>query len=332
MTDFRLPILIDLGALGLTPFWRTQTSFWTSDACRDTDASLKYSYDRLPMDQASFSLFAEQNVAVTPMTKLSTAGIKATSKQALFATRMMSSERNGQDRPSAASNGDPDKEPTEQGPQSLLRNNDTSEDVTQDLGLPFGPEVPQGPIQASQAILYKKWSVRVRVDKECLAQSFAVEVYLLKDPQATTPDEDDFAGDFSLLPRVAEFGNSNQGILNTGMSLSSLGQSYCTIDVWSECRVALSLRTVPIKKRVDESLMEVRGSALHSVPLLPFHQSYIPVHEYKGTTALSHRRARDQPDPRLAFHPALDRTKPALHFPHARSRTLVAKSKHNELS
>lgn len=116
------------------------------------------------------------------------------------------------------------------------------------------------------------------------------------------------------------------------MSLSSLGQSYCTIDVWSECRVALSLRTVPIKKRVDESLMEVRGSALHSVPLLPFHQSYIPLHEYKGTTALSHRRARDQPDPRLAFHPALDRTKPALHFPHARSRTLVAKSKHNELS
>jgi hypothetical protein len=116
------------------------------------------------------------------------------------------------------------------------------------------------------------------------------------------------------------------------MSLASLGQSYCTIDFWSECRVELSLRTVPIRKRDDESLMEVRGSALHSFPLLPFHQSYISVHEHKGTTSLSHRRARDQSDPRLAFYLALDRTKPALHFPRTRSRALVARSKHNELS
>jgi hypothetical protein len=61
---------------------------------------------------------------------------------------------------------------------------------------PSDLEVSQGPIQAPRAILYKKWSVRVRVDKECLGQSFAVEVHLLQDAQTTTPNEDDFAGDF----------------------------------------------------------------------------------------------------------------------------------------
>jgi hypothetical protein len=100
------------------------------------------------MDQASFSLFAEQNVVIIPMSKSSSAGIKATSKQTPFATRIMSSERNGQDRFSAASNGNQDKESTELAPQSFLHDNNASEDITQDLALPCGPEVPQGPIQA----------------------------------------------------------------------------------------------------------------------------------------------------------------------------------------
>jgi hypothetical protein len=130
MSDYRLPILINLRAPDLTPFWRTQNQLLDVQRLSRHGTSLKYSYGRLPMDQASFSLFTEQNVAVFPMSKSFSASINATSRQVPFAARMMSSERNGQDRSGSASNGDQDKEPTGQAPQSFLHNNDASEDVT----------------------------------------------------------------------------------------------------------------------------------------------------------------------------------------------------------
>ena len=71
------------------------------------------------------------------MSKLSSAGIKATSKQAPLGVRMRSSGPNGQDRSGGDPSGDPNKELTERVPQSLLHNNNAREDIAQDLTLDF---------------------------------------------------------------------------------------------------------------------------------------------------------------------------------------------------
>lgn len=178
----------------LTPFWRTDTAYWTSDDCRDAAASLHYSYDQLPLDLTeSIPTFPGFDSDMSAASSIEPAGASLLTES--------TSQPSGQQGGGAGVAGRSDSHASPTGAAGHLPADIPPQD-TSSLASPvaaFGPTAPQGPITVPDAMVYKQWSARVCVDKESLGASFEVTIYLIDGHRGTPPTEDDIAGSFMVF-------------------------------------------------------------------------------------------------------------------------------------